>query len=187
MESPKRALLIWSLDVSKQGLGMLAAHICGMAAAIILAHIPTGHRSSECAWYIFTFMLDTCIGTGLSLLLHWLATKGAARTPDSSLLALLVPCGRYGDPPSWTRWAAQALEWVICVILARGVCLGLAAALAPLLQRIAMRLDSLFEGHPTLFLVFVMLICPLITNIIQVMHFPVFGIWMHVRTQVYLL
>lgn len=172
MEHPKRPLRIWSLDVGKQGTGMMAAHLCGMGAAILLAHIPFHQRSSECAWYVFTFLFDTCIGTGLSLALHWAALWAAARpgAPPalSPLLRALTPCGDYGEPASALRWVSQTLEWVFCVVLARGVCLGLAAAFSPLLGRLAVHLDAAFEGHPRLFLVFVMLICPLLVNTAQV-------------------
>lgn len=172
MEHPKRPLRIWSLDVGKQGTGMLAAHLCGMGAAILLAHIPFHQRSSECAWYVFTFLFDTCIGTGLSLALHWAALWAAARPSAppalSPLLRALTPCGDYGEPASALRWVSQTLEWVFCVVLARGACLGLAAAFSPLLGRLAVHLDAAFEGRPRLFLVFVMLICPLLVNTAQV-------------------
>ncbi|KAK2077862.1 hypothetical protein QBZ16_003730 [Prototheca wickerhamii] len=173
MEHPKRPLRIWSLDVGKQGTGMMAAHLCGMGAAILLAHIPFHQRSSECAWYVFTFLFDTCIGTGLSLALHWAALWAAARPSAppalSPLLRALTPCGDYGEPASALRWVSQTLEWVFCVVLARGVCLGLAAAFSPLLGRLAVHLDAAFEGRPRLFLVFVMLICPLLVNTAQVL------------------
>lgn len=172
MEHPKRPLRIWSLDVGKQGTGMMAAHLCGMGAAILLAHIPFHQRSSECAWYVFTFLFDTCIGTGLSLALHWTALWAAARpgAPPAldPLLRALTPCGDYGEPASALRWVSQTLEWVFCVVLARGVCLGLAAAFSPLLGRLAIHLDAAFEGRPRLFLVFVMLVCPLLVNTAQV-------------------
>ncbi|KAL6769313.1 hypothetical protein ACKKBG_A30515 [Auxenochlorella protothecoides x Auxenochlorella symbiontica] len=178
-EKPQRPLSVWSLDVGKQGLGMLAAHASGVAAAILIAHTPNGHASSECSWYFFAFLADTTLGMALSLGLHMLimrvasgeAGQGAVDTKTTLLGALkvLVPCGDYGTPPRWERWAAQALEWVMCVVGARAACGSIIFACAPLLQRLAARLDAAFAGRPSLELAAVMIVCPLAVNIAQVL------------------
>ncbi|KDD72739.1 hypothetical protein H632_c2954p0, partial [Helicosporidium sp. ATCC 50920] len=75
LESPRRSMHTWSMDVSKQALGMAAAHACGLAIAIVAASWdapgPEGHhRSSECAWYFVAFVADTTLGVLLTLGLH---------------------------------------------------------------------------------------------------------------------
>lgn len=98
-ESPQRPLLIWALDVGKQSLGMLAAHACGIAAAMLIARMPRGGAASECSWYFFAFLADTSIGLGLSLAMHWAVMWAARRIEEGPLLeieTLLLPCGDYG-------------------------------------------------------------------------------------------
>lgn len=79
----------------------------GVAAAILIAHTPNGHASSECSWYFFAFLADTTLGMALSLGLHMIimrvasgeAGQGAVDIKETLLGALkvLVPCGDYGE------------------------------------------------------------------------------------------
>lgn len=82
---------------------------------------------------------------------------------------VLQECGNYGEPPSYRRWGIQLGEWVGCVVLARVLCGTLVVLLGSLLVHVAQGIDSLFTGHPTLLLFFVMICCPLLMNICQVL------------------
>ncbi|PRW61104.1 hypothetical protein C2E21_0645 [Chlorella sorokiniana] len=196
VEHPRRPVKVWGLDVSKQGISMLAAHICGMLIALIAQRAATAH-SSECAWYFMAFTFDTTLGLLLTILLHkaalrcaaWYGRRAAQRLGSEELqpvvglssgssagssgtsgdrwFEVLQACGNYGDPPSYRRWAIQLAEWVACVVLARGMCGTIVLLLGPVLIYIAQGLDSLFEGHPTLLLYTVMVCCPLAMNLCQ--------------------
>ena len=54
-----RPVKVWGLDVSKQGISMLAAHICGMLIALVAQRAAT-EQSSECSWYFFAFTFGGC-------------------------------------------------------------------------------------------------------------------------------
>jgi hypothetical protein len=177
------------MDVSKQVVGMGAAHASGLLIAII-AHAATEAAASECAWYFVAFTFDTTIGVALTMVLHKAILrqlrnqKGLCHddnanafpidalpppTEHESWKVAIIDCGQYGDPPIVRRWALQATEWSLCVIAARVLCGGIVALLSPLLQAIAATLDSIFDGHPTILLFFVMICCPLLMNAAQLL------------------
>ncbi|KAI7837995.1 hypothetical protein COHA_008177 [Chlorella ohadii] len=197
VERPKRPLKVWGLDVSKQGVSMLAAHICGILIALIAHHSATA-ATSECSWYFMAFTFDTTLGLLFTILLHKAALAGAAwygrreaqrlgseelqpaMWPSSSgdggssssnlgdrWFEVLQACGHYGDPPSYRRWGIQLAEWVACVVLARAMCGTIVVLLGSALVHVAQGLDRLFEGHPTLLLYTVMVCCPLLMNLCQ--------------------
>ncbi|PRW61577.1 hypothetical protein C2E21_0672 [Chlorella sorokiniana] len=196
VERPQRPVKVWGLDVSKQAVSMLAAHICGMLIALI-AHRTVTAQSSECSWYFVAFTFDTTLGLLLTIGLHKAALRGAAwygrraaqrlgsdelqpavglsgnasgsGTLGDRWFEVLQTCGNYGDPPSYRRWGIQLAEWVACVVLARVMCGTVVVLLGSALVHIAQGLDSLFEGHPTLLLYTVMICCPLLMNICQVL------------------
>lgn len=176
-ERPQRALEIWALDVSKQVVSMFAAHVCGMLIALLAHHSST--QSSECAWYFVAYTFDTTLGLGLTVAFHktvirfakcWKKRHAARLTVSSDRwFDIVAQCGDYGEPPSLLRWWIQMVEWVLCVVGARAVCGTLVIVLGPVLVHAARLLDWLFQGHPTLLLFAVMIICPLLMNMIQVL------------------
>lgn len=179
-ERPQRPTTIWAMDVSKQIIGMGAAHASGLLIAII-AHHATEATASECAWYYVAFSFDTTIGVVLTMVLHNAILRRLRDSPAFGQESLPLPqqheswkvavldCGQYGDPPILRRWAFQAGEWSLCVVTARALCGGIVAVLAPLLQIFAEGLDAVFDGHPRILLFFVMVCCPLLMNAAQLL------------------
>ncbi|KDD73639.1 hypothetical protein H632_c1973p0, partial [Helicosporidium sp. ATCC 50920] len=89
----------------------------------------------------------------------------------------LVRCGDYGDPPQLRRWGVQLFEWIFCVLVAR-VGVGTVVLLMHcFLLTIARALDRRFEDHPRLLLATVMVCCPIILNMTQVLIQDAFLKW----------
>lgn len=188
-ESPRRSMKVWSMDVSKQGFSALAAHMCNMVTAILAAGVVHSSRASECSWYFIVYSVDTSVGVSLTILLHNLAVSTARRFQRNSYSRLqantnpvaswghvvnqrwfdhLARCGYYGDPPSLKPWIWQIGEWTIVTIVARVLCASLVILLGRYgLVDAANFMDSLFAGNPKLLLLFVMVMCPVVMNIIQ--------------------
>ena len=172
-ERPPIELRVWVLNVSKQVVSLAAAHVFAIIASIVLS--TTFHGASECAWYAVIFSVDTIVGTALTVILHK-AALGAVETylykASPSHLRMVcetvVSCGSYGNPPSLVSWGWQALEWTVCVLLARFACAMLVAVLGPgLLAATAVSIDSLFYRHRGIQLAFVMIVWPLMVNSAQ--------------------
>lgn len=93
-----------------------------------------------------------------------------------------------GTPPSIQRWAVQLTEWTTCVVFARAIvgtvvrshhvaacktCITpnhtQVVLLSPLLVHVASLLDAAFSGQPNALLAFVMVVCPLLMNMVQLL------------------
>ena len=55
-ENPKRPKKIWILDISKQIIGGLFAHLCNMLIAYILGN------NNPCLWYFINYFIDVFVG-----------------------------------------------------------------------------------------------------------------------------
>jgi hypothetical protein len=174
-ENPKIELNIWCLNVSKQIISLAAAHIFAMLVAIFVS--VKVHGASECSWYLVLFSVDTMVGTGLTYLLHrsvmklsslYISKVGQNLTQLRSICETLITCGYYGDPPSLRKWAWQALEWTLCVLIARFICAIIVFTLGTtVLVYISAFVDDLFGTHATLQLYTVMILYPLLMNSAQ--------------------
>lgn len=100
------------------------------------AVVPPQQHTSECSWYLITFTVGTTAGVALTLWLHDRAVRHAAAAAQAAALVQrqqssestqLLParqsapeagattrawlavaeCGKYGQPPSVSRWALQ--------------------------------------------------------------------------------
>lgn len=165
-ERPRRPLLIFALDTSKQAVSMGTAHLTNLATAYVLSTIlghKPGQHPHQCSWYLITFFFDCTLGS-ISAYAGIRLVQMAARRVR---LAPLEQSGFYGKPvrPSW--FAAQLGAWVVIVIAGR-VCNALIewAAWKPL-NTLAAILGYPLRNHPQLELAIVMITCPVLLNIFQ--------------------
>lgn len=185
-EIHKIDLWVWILNVSKQVISMVAAHIFAILVSVFLSYKVQG-GASPCSWYVLIFSVDTIVGTFLTYILHTEILRGAKRylisvsawnehgpdgvkhlTPWQSLCQTVATCGYYGTPPSLGTWAVQAVEWTCCILVARFICALIVFGLGPVvLEPIAEMVDAMFQGHDVLELFVVMIAYPLVINSLQ--------------------
>ncbi|KAK9840897.1 hypothetical protein WJX84_000898 [Apatococcus fuscideae] len=172
-ERPQRPVKIWGMDVSKQIVSGVAAHLCGIIIAM-LASTASQAQASECAWYFFAFTFDTTLGVAFTISIHKFFVYACQKAiPNcssgwlqSSLFAV-AECGSYGDPPQTSRFVIQLIEWTLAMTLARIAVGSIVVSAQALLVDAARLLDAAFAGHPTALLYFVMVMCPLFMNLTQ--------------------
>ena len=178
-------LAVWILNVSKQVISLLVAHIFAILVSMFISYKVQG--ASACSWYVVIFSVDTMLGTFLTYLLHSGIIRGAKRylvktnawnehgpegmkqlTACQSLCETVATCGHYGTPLSLRKWAVQAIEWTFCVLIARLLCALVVYALGPrILEYVAEMVDGMFHSHPSLELFVVMIAYPLVVNSLQ--------------------
>jgi hypothetical protein len=173
-EHPRRLFAIWFLDVSKQGIGCIYAHILNMIMAAVLSrqHIGNNGTSStsddddyssvdECAWYGISFVIDTTVGLALSLaLLHYL--EKWARRYD---ITPLVHLGVYTGDTAMYHWTIQLLAWLAILSVAKLVIyIFMYLCAAPLLVIATLLFTKPFAGRRRWELVFVMILMPAVLN-----------------------
>merc|ERR1719223_2135954 len=71
-EKPRRKFETWFMDVTKQGLGAVYAHLLNMLVAAIIASYHRsgndGKLDDQCAWYAINYLVDTTFGLVLALM-----------------------------------------------------------------------------------------------------------------------
>ena len=161
-ESPQRELNVWALDVVKQGCSAFCAHFIGMANAWVTNNETD--KGDECSWYFIAFFLDTTIG----VLLAYAGIKAVERLATNQGWPALMETGKYGSPTDYSIWAKQMVWWCIITVLARALVLGIMLlALDPLGSVSHVVADIPSKTDWKLRLWFVMILCPLGMNIVQ--------------------
>eukprot|EP00518_Triparma_eleuthera_P002197 CAMPEP_0182453394 /NCGR_PEP_ID=MMETSP1319-20130603/478_1 /TAXON_ID=172717 /ORGANISM="Bolidomonas pacifica, Strain RCC208" /LENGTH=214 /DNA_ID=CAMNT_0024651325 /DNA_START=230 /DNA_END=870 /DNA_ORIENTATION=- len=165
LESPRRPLRTWSLDVSKLGLGAVYAHLCNMAVAKGLGTFAGTGLQDECAWYAMNYFVDTSFGLLLSLLLVSVLRSVASSKPYPRLRDQGVyPEGREG----WLTFRDQTFAWLCILTLVKAVLCGFLWLFAPFFAVVGEVAFRPFQGHNQAELVFVMIVLP---GVLNVMYF----------------
>lgn len=161
-EKPRRKFKTWCLDVSKQGLGAIYAHISNMGIAAVISSYARGEYELEdqCAWYAISFLVDTTLGLFFSLvLLGWLNVEANKRNWTS-----LMNGGVYEGPDGMMHWGNQVLAWIIILTLVRFVVAFFIWVFSPILARAGDFLFTPLQQNIRFELLFVMIVFPGILN-----------------------
>ncbi len=161
-ERPKRKFKTWWLDVSKQGIGAIYAHVSNMGIAAVISKNTWGNYELEdqCAWYAISFLVDTTVGLFFSLvLLGWLNVEAKDRNWVS-----LMNGGVYEGPDGMKHWRDQVLAWIVILTLVRFLVALFIWVFSPLLARTGDILFEPMQNHIRFELLFVMIVFPGILN-----------------------
>lgn len=163
-ETPQRGLVIWLMDISKQGFAMCLQHFVNVALAVIFA--GQHGRAGECIWYITNFCI-TVVG-GLAVLTLWMKVHGVV---VEKYKLTWLESGKYGgdssNPDSYdTRvWLVQTLYWGVVCCMEKFIIAGLVIyPLHPKIDAAIAPLEEPWRPYPKLELIFVMVIAPSILN-----------------------
>jgi len=161
-----RTFKTFMLDGTKQGISALFAHGANMLIAIKLSKVVV--NTNECAWYFISFTFDTLVGVGIAYLLLRLVTHIAKKKKWNRL----IESGNYREEESNKEvaktWGIQTLSWLFVTFVSRFIIGFILWAGRDGFSKIADGVASCFDNNPKGLLVFVMIICPGIMNIIQI-------------------
>ena len=158
-EVPKREWLVWFLDVAKQALGSFIGHFVGIFASVVIA--KNIHGADECLWYFITHVATSTFGTAIKLyLLHLIDVAVSTFKIESRYFNF----GVYGNPPSLSIFSFQLTLFLGVVIVSKVVTYLLLAQMLEPLDRSMSAVFKVFDNHPDLELVVVMIIVPTIMN-----------------------
>ncbi|RKO87175.1 Vaculolar membrane protein-domain-containing protein, partial [Blyttiomyces helicus] len=161
-ENPRRPLVVWGFDTSKQALAAGGVHFSN----VVIAYF-SGKKSEEsanpCIWYFLNILLDTTIGVGFLFGflrgLHYIAGR---------LHVTEITSGQYGNPPRLTAWFKQFVLFLTAwffVKLTVVILLDVFPFFAEFAKWLLAPLAR--SGDTRLQVIVVMLIFPLIMNICQ--------------------
>lgn len=165
MEWPKRPLLIWFFDASKQGFASFSMHITNVIAATLSTRTISGNMSltkdkDPCIWYFACLLVDAT----LLLLVMSLLLMGLSWFVDRMEIEELRH-GEYGDPPRRRIWALQLVVYALLLFSAKGFCLWILYRNSAIISSVAGFLLKPFMFHHRFELIFVMMIFPFFSSI----------------------
>ena len=102
-EWPRRPLIVWFFDLTKQGFSSALLHATNLIFGVALASDGT---ASQCGWYFVLYVITSSVAIfvvfGCMQLMNWIVAKYQLK---------LLQTGEYGSPPAWQPWLAQLLVW----------------------------------------------------------------------------
>lgn len=163
-EKPQRGLVIWLMDISKQGFAMSLQHFVNVALAVIFA--GQKGRAGECIWYITNFCI-TVVG-GLVVLTCWMKIHGYVIEQYQLTWLKSGQYGGDGTPGSAYDvriWLVQTFYWGLICCMEKFLVAGLVIyPLLPRIDAVIAPLEEPWRPYPKMELIFVMLIAPSILN-----------------------
>lgn len=165
-EYPRRKFKTWSLDVSKQGIGAVYAHILNMVIAAVIAENVRGNMELEdqCAWYAINYTIDSTVGLLISIfflrLLDYVANKrGWLALKDSGVY--------YGDD-AVLHWFVQLIAWLIVLSIVKIIICYFMWLSSEFLAHVGQIFFAPLQANIRAELLFVMIFFP---GILNVMYF----------------
>ncbi|KAE9220477.1 hypothetical protein PF005_g7467 [Phytophthora fragariae] len=148
-EVPRRPLMVWAFDASKQMIGATFAHVANLLIAIMLYSYQQEQRTDEeavdqCALYFVNFTLDTTLGVFLNYVLLSAVVLLAHRFGWTSLK---TP-GDYGIPIRVRTWLLQVISWIVVIFTCKFLIASLIVAFEKPLGAFAVLLFKPLEKHP---------------------------------------
>ncbi|KAG7399071.1 hypothetical protein PHYBOEH_009761 [Phytophthora boehmeriae] len=167
-EVPRRPLMVWGFDASKQMIGASFAHVANLLIAIMLYSYEEQQKEShatvdQCALYFVNFTLDTTLGVFLNYVLLSAVVLLALKFHWTSLQ---TP-GDYGIPIRIRTWLLQVISWIIVIFSAKFLIAMLILTFDKPLTSLAMLLFKPLKNYPEVELALVMILCPCLMNALQ--------------------
>lgn len=171
-EYPKRPLVIWLMDVSKQGFSSVLIHFWNVFMSIILSKLSyddkiSQGRGDECAFYLLIFFIDTIVG----VYLLWILVNFTSRAASYYNIASLQTQGYYGNPPSWQWYIVQLFGFLFQVILCKTLLGVLVYAFQWLLKPLSYWMFASWGLDPNIELVVVLVVFPTVLSFVQVTRY----------------
>ncbi|CAI5717076.1 unnamed protein product [Hyaloperonospora brassicae] len=168
-EVPRRPLIVWSFDASKQMIGATFAHVANLGIALVLySHQQPVEKADsktvdQCALYFVNFTLDTTFGVVLNYVLLSALALFALRMG----WVALQTTGDYGTPVQVRTWLLQVLSWIVVISTCKLMIAAVILVFQQPLGAFAVLLFKPLEQHPDVELVLVMIACPCLMNALQ--------------------
>ncbi|KAK9712549.1 hypothetical protein K7432_007083 [Basidiobolus ranarum] len=157
-EYPRRPLLVWFYDTSKQAFAAGFIHFLNLA--ISYSNRETRREMNPCEWYFSNVLLDTTIGVVTLFVLLKISAVLIHRYKLQSLYS-----GLYGDPPKVQIWLKQLCLFIFISLINKGIIILL--FLIPYVLVLAHLVLSSLRNNPKVQVVIVMLVFPLVMNTFQ--------------------
>lgn len=176
-ELPKRSLRIFLLDISKQAFSAAWSHVLNLILAVYLQ--LKVNKGNGCEWYFINFICEILFGVLLSYSIHstilYFADKYDILVLQSGVYlsihdAQYIYRYSYADLDkhiNYKVWVIQLTIWIMITTIAKIAVFGIEYYLAAELIDIGILVLKIFDNHPYIELIWVMVIVPFTLNSMQ--------------------
>ena len=167
LESPKRSLLVWLLDISKQGISTLILHFFNLFFAVAV----TSENEDQCVWYLNNVLLDGTIG----VLFQWifircleiLARKLKIEALTSGCYYSYEQNEFFENTIDYSIWASQMGIWCLISTISKSLIYIILNVCIDFFNKFGADILDHFKDNPKLELIFVMIVVPSIISCFQ--------------------
>ena len=167
LESPKRGIIIWLLDISKQGLSTLIIHFFNLFFSVAV----TPENQDQCVWYLNNVLLDGSIG----VLFQWifvrcleiLARKFKIETLTSGCYYSYEQNEFFENTIDYSIWASQMGIWCLISTISKTLIYIILDINIEFFNKMGGNILEYFKDNPKLELIFVMIVVPSIISCFQ--------------------
>ena len=168
IEHPKRPIIVWILDVSKQGVSTLLIHFLNLFLAVTFSDDA---KSDACVWYLDNVLIDGSLG----VIFQWILVRVLEILARKLTIDALISGCYYSHEVNefsektinYGIWGAQMGIWCIITAISKFINYIILTRFSAFWIDIGMELLENFVDYPKLELVFVMIIVPLLMSCIQ--------------------
>ena len=160
LESPKRSLIIWFLDISKQGISTLILHFFNLFFSVVV----TSENEDQCVWYLNNVLLDGTIGVIFQWIfvrcLEILARKLKIETLTSGCYYSYEQNEFSENTIDYSIWASQMGIWCLISTISKTLIYIILNVFIDFFNKFGGDILQHFKDNPKLELIFVMIVIP---------------------------
>lgn len=170
-ESPKRRMILFLLDGTKQLLSSGMLHVANVVFSVIIGGGSTG--ADQCGVYIMAFIIDVSLGIVicyyfLKLLDKFLTYKNSKKLKSGNYFRREVGInGQIDVYIDYVVWAEQTAIWCLIVLIMKIIVTVIQYSFSEVVVFLGNGMMSIFGGHDKLKLFTVVIIIPITFNTIQ--------------------
>ena len=167
LENPKRYIIIWLLDISKQGVSTLLLHFFNLFFSIAVST----ENADQCVWYLNNVLLDGTIG----VVFQWILVRCLEILARKLKIdALTSGCYYSYDQKEFSErtidygiWGRQMGIWCLISIFSKSMIYIILNNWIEFFNNFGADILDVFSGNPKLELIFVMIFVPFLTSCFQ--------------------
>ena len=167
LESPKRSIIIWLLDISKQGLSTLIIHFFNLFFSVAV----TPENQDQCIWYLNNVLLDGTLG----VLFQWILVRCLEILARKLKIEALTSGCYYSyeqneffeNTIDYSIWASQMGIWCLISTISKTLIYIILDINIEFFNKLGGDILLFFKDNPKLELIFVMIVVPSIIACFQ--------------------
>ena len=167
LESPKRSLIIWLLDVSKQGISALLLHFFNLFFSVVVS----SENEDQCVWYLNNVLLDGSIG----VIFQWIFVRCLEILARKLKIDALTSGCYYSyeqnefseNTIDYSIWASQMGIWCLISTISKTLIYIILNIWIDFFNKFGAEILSKFKDNPKLELIFVMIVVPFCISCLQ--------------------